>query len=67
VVEAVSLNSRIGLQTGGQPGQQILIALGFGDVGIEPGADDGVAGILDAKDQIAAGADSAGQLHWPGR
>lgn len=40
---------------GGQPGQQILIALCFGGVGIEAGSDYAVTGILDAKDQIAAG------------
>ncbi len=55
VLEAVRLDSGVGLQMGGQPGQQILIALGFGDVRIESSADHGVAGILDAKDQIAAG------------
>jgi hypothetical protein len=41
------------LQQSAQPGQQILVTLGLGGIGVKVGAQHGVRGVVDAEDQMA--------------
>ncbi len=48
------VDAGVGNEARGEPGQQALVALRLLLVGVEGGADDGVGGVVDAEQQVAA-------------